>query len=309
MSTFSLLSRRSILGSALAGATTACMGTKSPLLTGSAMPERRSLTLTAPDGREIPVSDWQRAGTARETILFSHGALSAPWHYDRILRPVLDAGYRVLAPLHVDSSEHPRTKDFPGLTSWRCRIEDMRALIDHVGTRPFIAMGHSYGGLVATVLGGAAGVVPEGLQGPLMPRLANCVVAFSPPPPIPVMMTREGYGALAVPALIQTGTLDVPPGAPASTADAWKGHLAPFEAAKPGGNRYGLIIEGVNHYFGGAICDASQPGPMQLEGLDQANAVAGLFLDAFASGRPAQPALARLDARITEALPVRLLKR
>ncbi|MGF7153397.1 alpha/beta fold hydrolase [Novosphingobium gossypii] len=308
MSTLPLLSRRSILAGALIGATGACMGTRGPLA-APAMPQRRSFTLTSPEGRDIVVSEWQRAGTARGTIVFSHGALSAPWHYDRILQPVLDAGYRVLAPLHVDSTEHPRTADFKGLASWRCRIEDMRALVDHIGATPFVAMGHSYGGLVATVLGGAAGVRPEGLQGPLVPRLATSVVAFSPPAPIPVMMTREGYGALAVPALIQTGTLDVPPGTAADKADIWKGHLAPFEAAKPGGHRYALVLEGVNHYFGGAICDASQPGPMQLDALERANAVAGLFLNAFASGNAVRPALVRLDARLTDALPVRLLTR
>jgi hypothetical protein len=142
-----------------------------------------------------------------------------------------------------------------------------------------------------------------------MPRLATCVVAFSPPAPIPVMMTAEGYGALAVPALIQTGTHDLPPGQENGDPDAWRGHLAPFDAARPGGHRYGLVLQDVNHYFGGAICDFGKPGPMQLEALGHANAVAGLFLDAFATGKPRAAALARLDAGVTDALPTRLLRR
>ena len=308
MATLSHPSRRMFLAGALQGLTMAC-ATSRRVPGGAAMPPPRRVALAGPGGRAIAVSDWRPAGRTSGTVLFSHGALSAPWRYDRILQPVLAAGYRVLAPLHVDSTDHPRTAEFKGLASWRCRIEDMRALIVSIGDAPFVAMGHSYGGLIATVLGGAAGVVPDGLDGPLLPRLATSTLAFSPPAPIPVMMTREGYGALAVPALIQTGTLDVPPGTPAGSVDAWKGHLTPFEAAPPSGHRYALVLEGVDHYFGGAICDANQPGPMQLDGIARANAVAGLFLDAFATGETDAAALARLDAGLTDALPTRLVRR
>lgn len=303
------LSRRTLLASALLGATAACAGGASRSVVAAPMPDRRTFDLTGPGERTISISEWAGTSGKRGTILFSHGALSAPWFYDRILQPLLASGYRVLAPLHVDSAQHPHTAEYKGLASWRCRIEDMRTLIAHIGDTPFIAMGHSYGGLIATVLGGAAGVIPEGMEGPLMPRLATSVVAFSPPPMIPVMMTAEGYGALAVPALIQTGTIDLLPGMTPSDAEGWRAHLAAFDAAKPGGHRYGLVLEGVNHYFGGAICDFSQPGSMQLDGLSHANAVARLFLDAFASGKANAKALARLDAGITDALPIRLMRR
>lgn len=301
------ISRRNLLAGALAASLSGCAA--NALHQPPAPPRRRSMTMAAPDGRTIAISVLEPSGLSLGTVLFSHGALSAPEYYERILNPIVSAGYRVLAPLHVDSALHPRTRDYPGLASWRCRIEDMRALVDHLDGAPFVAMGHSYGGLIATVLGGAAGMTPEGLRQPLVPRLASSVIAFSPPAPIPVMMTAEGYGALAVPALIQTGTRDVPPGADAAD-DAWKGHLAPFDAARPGGDRYGLVLEGVDHYFGGAICDFTKPGPMQRDALDRAIAIAALFLNAHGpvAGRRAA-AKRRLDARITGALPTRLERR
>lgn len=264
-------------------------------------PPRRQQTLRTPAGRAVAITEWKPEGRARGTILFSHGAGSAPWHYDLIVLPWVDAGWRVVAPLHVDSREHPQTAQFPGLASWKARIEDMRLLVAGMKGKPFVAAGHSYGGLVALTLGGSQPVPPEGLDLPLVPALAQAVIAFSPPAPVPVLVTAEGYGALKVPALIQTGTRDVIPGGP---DDGWKGHLAPFDAAPAGGQRYGLVLEGADHYFGGTICDMSRPGPPQLAQIDLANRYAGLFLAAFGSGD--STALNALNQRVTDRYPAAL---
>jgi predicted alpha/beta-hydrolase family hydrolase len=292
--------RRGLIGGA--GAIAALIAA-APALAAARKPAGRQLR--APGGRVVQVTEWRPAGKARGTILFSHGAGSAPWHYDLIVLPWVDAGWRVVAPLHVDSREHPDTASFQGLTSWKARIEDMRLLVAEQGGRPFVAAGHSYGGLVALTLGGAAPVVPEGLALPLVPRLAQAVIAFSPPAPVPVLVTEAGYGALAVPALVQTGTRDVLPGG--LSGDGWKGHLAPFAAAAPGGNRYGLVLDGADHYFGGAICDPQRPGPPQLAQIDLANRYAGLFLAGFGANDAA--ARAALDARVSAVLPTMLEKK
>ncbi|AXB79964.1 lysophospholipase [Novosphingobium sp. P6W] len=297
------LSRRSLLAG--------CSAAAVMLVAGRALAGPASassvIEIETAEGRAVSVTEWRPAGKLRGTILFSHGAASAPKYYGLIVSPWVAAGWRVLAPLHVDSLEHPQTAQFKGLASWKARIEDMRALVGHIGDAPFVAAGHSYGGLVATMMGGAQPVLPEGLQLPLVPRLATAVIAFSPPPVIPVLVTEQGYGALAVPALIQTGTLDILPGMTAETADGWKAHLTPFEAAAPGGQRYGLVLEGANHYFGGAICDPGQPGPQQLAPLELANQRAGLFLEGYGAG--SAKARRRLDALVTDALPARLMKR
>ncbi len=293
------INRRGLLvgaGALVASARLGAMGTR-PV-------GERQFTLTGPGGREIRVSEWKPRGQAKALVLFSHGAASSPRFYEVIFAAWLAAGFRILAPLHVDSIEHPRTKDYPGLASWKARLEDMRVLSAHVGKRPWIAAGHSYGGLVALTMGGAAAIPPEGWSGPLRDANARAVVAFSPPAPIPVLCTAEGYGKLAVPALVQTGTADLLPG---MTGDGWRGHLAPYEAAVPGGNRYGLVLEGVDHYFGGAICRYDLPGPKQLDRLADATRISTLFVDAY--GRGDKGAVRRLDALVSDVLPVRLLRK
>lgn len=293
------IDRRGLLvgaGALVASARLGAMGTR-PVA-------ERQFTLTGPGGREIRVSEWKPRGQAKALVLFSHGAASSPRFYEAIFGPWLAAGFHILAPLHVDSIEHPRTKDFPGLASWKARLEDMRVLSAHVGKRPWIAAGHSYGGLVALTMGGAAAIPPEGWSGPLRDANARAVVAFSPPAPIPVLCTAEGYGKVAVPALVQTGTADLLPG---MTGEGWRGHLVPYEAAAPGGNRYGLVLEGVDHYFGGAICRYDLPGPKQLDRLADATRISTLFVDAY--GRGDRGAVRRLDALVSDVLPVRLLRK
>lgn len=293
------IDRRGLLvgaGALVASARLGAMGTR-PVA-------ERQFTLTGPGGREIRVSEWKPRGQAKALVLFSHGAASSPRFYEAIFGPWLAAGFHILAPLHVDSIEHPRTKDFPGLASWKARLEDMRLLSAHVGKRPWIAAGHSYGGLVALTMGGAAAIPPEGWSGPLRDANARAVVAFSPPAPIPVLCTAEGYGKVAVPALVQTGTADLLPG---MTGEGWRGHLVPYEAAAPGGNRYGLVLEGVDHYFGGAICRYDLPGPKQLDRLADATRISTLFVDAY--GRGDKGAVRRLDALVSDVLPVRLLRK
>ena len=291
-----LLSRRL----ALAGAGALSLSCGIPV--GAAAP----LRITTQTGRAVEVTEWLPRGRPVGQILFSHGAGSAPWFYDALLGPMVAAGWHVLAPLHVDSRLHPDFAKFPGLASWRARLEDFAALTDHIGHRPYVAVGHSYGALTALVLGGAQSVPPPGWSGPQTDGQARAVVAFSPPAAIPMLITIDGYAKLAVPALIETGTGDIVPGM-AEGGEGWKVHLDAYTAAAPGGHRYGLVLEGVNHYFGGLICDPKQPGPPQVAGMGDANRIAGLFLRGF--GQSDGAAQAQLDAAVTGQLPVRLLSK
>ena len=293
------LSRRALIGSAAAlGA-----GAALPVLAAQA-PD--GFDIEAAGGRKVSITQWRPAHPGG-TILFSHGAASSPRFYEAMIGPMVAAGWHVLAPLHVDSREHPDTAKFTGLASWKARLEDFAALTAHIGHRSYVAVGHSYGGLTALVLGGAQSVAPQGWSGPQSDGKAKAVIAFSPPAAIPVLITREGYGKLSVPALVQTGTLDLVPGMTATDSDGWKVHLDAYEAAAPGGHRYGLVLSDVSHYFGGLICDYAQKGPPAVQGLKDANRIAGLFLGAY--GRGDKRALAKLDGAVSPDLPVRLMKK
>jgi pimeloyl-ACP methyl ester carboxylesterase len=287
-----MTTRRSILTGALAVAATA-MGPP-PLLIGRAQADvpapaqqsgatrtlRTDSTIKSADGREVRISQWSAWGQRRGTVLFSHGALSAPEKYERVIGPWNAAGFEVRAPLHVDSIDHPDHARYGMLDSWRARLQDMQALANLLDVPSFVAAGHSYGALVALTLGGAAAEVPIGLAAPLRDPRASAVVAFSPPGPTAGLVTSQGYGALAVPAFIQTGDRDVPYG---SKEGRWQVHLAAYDAARPG-DKFALVLEGVDHYFGGLICNFDVPGPTQDAQLGAAVALSSLFIDAFAAG-------------------------
>lgn len=257
-------------------------------------------TLTAPDARTIAVTRWQPA-RRRGTILFSHGALSSPAKYDLFIKPWVSAGYEVWAPLHVDSTDHPDRAAFDGREGWRARMEDMHLLADHVGATSYVAAGHSYGALVALTLAGASPETPPRWTGPLSDHRVRAAVAFSPPAAMPGLIATGGYAGIRVPALIQTGTMDIPYAPPGTTADpaSWRRHLAAYEEPAAGGHRYALVLAGVDHYFGGAICNFARPGPPQIEAAGRAAGIAGLFIDAY--GRADRKARRRLDAMLAQA--------
>lgn len=252
-------------------------------------------------GRVAIVWYWRARVERVGALAFSHGNASSPAYYDALITPWLAAGYDVWAPLHVDSPDHPDTAAFPGLATWRARIEDMRAVSVQIGA-PHGVAGHSYGALTALAMGGAEGDLPEGVAGPLRDPTARCILAFSPPPPIPGLISPPGYAALAVPALIQTGTADLMPGWPEPD---WRVHLPAYDLAAPGGDRYLLVLDRVDHDFGGAICEPAAAKTPQRGELDAALRVSRLFLDAY--GPHARPgARAALDACLSPDFPVRL---
>ncbi|MFO1426412.1 MAG: hypothetical protein U1F11_05455 [Steroidobacteraceae bacterium] len=238
------------------------------------------IVLRTADGRNSTVTVWRTARRRRGTLLFSHGAASAPYKYTRLVEPWVAAGYDVHAPLHPDSTDHPDTARFKGFTTWAARIEDMRALAASIPDEHYVATGHSYGAMTALVLGGAEAMQPQGVSGPLRDPRVIASVAFSPPAPIPGFIEARGYATLAVPAFVQSGDRDVMPGI--AGAD-WKGHLTAWEAAAASGDRYALVLAGVDHYFGGLICESDKPGPPQAAQLRSAIALSTLFIEAYGS--------------------------
>ena len=189
----------------------------------AAIGTRSDSMIKAEEGREVHVSSWPAVGKRRGVILFSHGAMSAPEKYERVIGPWNAAGFEVHAPLHVDSTDHPDHAKYGMLDSWRARLQDMHALADSYGSSSYVAAGHSYGGLVALTLGGVSAEVPPGMKTPLRDSRASVVVACSPPGLTPGLVTSAGFATLAVPAFVQTGDHDVPYN---SKDGRWEGHLA-----------------------------------------------------------------------------------
>lgn len=237
--------------------------------------------IAATPTRDVEVTRWSATGKRVGTIAFSPGFGSSPRFYPDFVQAWAGAGYDVIAPLHVDSRDYPNPGALAGAAGWAARIEDMRAVARMIDG-PYVAAGHSFGALNALVLGGAGAVVPPGVQAPLADSRVLGVLAFSPPPPLQSLIPEAGYTLLAAPALVQTGTRDVLP-SPTVDPESWRGHFTAFAKSPMTGNHYGLILTGVDHYFGGLICDPTRKGPDQRAALTLATQASLAFLARYAA--------------------------
>ncbi|MBI1682978.1 alpha/beta hydrolase [Caulobacter hibisci] len=216
--------------------------------------------------RTVGLAVARPVGPPKAAIAFSHGAFSAPGKYAALLEGWAAAGLLVAAPLHVDSTDHPQRSDYDQGAVWRTRLEDQAATLDWLagqGAFGLAAAGHSFGALLALAAGGASVLAPPGA--PTLDARVKAVVALSPPPATPPLISAEGFATTSAPLLVQTGDADVLPG----FVDDWRQRLIAFEAPSPG-DRHAIVLPGVDHYFGGLICRPELPGPAQAEGLAQA---------------------------------------
>ncbi len=199
-------------------------------------------------------------------IAFSHGAYATPGRYNAMLEPLAGAGFIVMAPMHVDSEEYPRAQGAPERPghpiTWATRNEDYalaldppEVVLDALKVRGIamdkertIALGHSYGALIAQLRGGAIAFEPDGSRVDRSNPEIDAVVGWSPPGAMPGFMANEGWSTLIAPSLTITGTADILPG----FIDDWKVHKASYDYA-PEGARALWVGEGIDHYFGGAF--------------------------------------------------------
>ncbi len=240
--------------------------------------EARHVPIPAPDGRTIDFSVWT-AADERGVIVFSPGFNSTPAASHRLLSAWVAPGYTVVAPLHVDSLQHPQHADYDNRAAFATRIMDMAVArgfvrVAHPG-KPIIAAGHSFGSLISFIEGGA--VTAAGAQGD---SELKGVIALSSAGSIPGLVTPSTWDGLDVPLLLITGDRDLVPG---FVAD-WRDHRRAFDAS-PAGDKTLLIFEGADHELVGNADDADFA--LLVEATEA-------FLDAYATGDA--EALARLNA-------------
>ena len=259
-----------------------------------------SLTITAPDGRAVPLTILapEKPGIY-PLIAFSHGAFAAPARYRAMLAPLAGAGYIVLAPMHIDSEDFGNEAPPSHPETWRTRNADMAlalappaevtARLEQEGlaidASRVVAMGHSYGALIAQLPGGALASEPDGSTKDRRNRQVDAVVAWSPPGPMPGLIAAQGWASLVAPSLTITGTADVLPG----FIDDWRMHKASFDNA-PGDVRELWVGEGVDHYFGGMFGREKAAPEASRRLLDRALAVTLDFIER-STGAPAPCAL------------------
>jgi len=229
--------------------------------------QRFTLPVTASEGRKVEVTVFAPAQPGTYPLVaFSHGAFAAPDRYTKMLEPLAGAGFIILAPMHIDSEDYPRADGEPArppqALTWSTRNEDyalamsppeavVGALDDKgltINADRLIALGHSYGALIAQMPGGAVAMEPDGSQVSRLNNQVDVVIGWSPPGPMPGFMLNEGWSTLTAPSLTLTGTADILPG----FVDDWKAHAASYTHA-PAGKRALWVGDGIDHYFGGVF--------------------------------------------------------
>ncbi len=265
-------------------------------------------------GRTIPVRVWLPAAAgALPVILVSHGlggSREGPAYLPRHWR---FRGYAVVCLQHPGSDEAvwrdlPFAERLPALTAAAnlentlARYADVRAVLDALGTWTAEAghpcagrfdlahvgmTGHSFGAVTSQ---GVAGQAIRGGRRPFTLEAIDAALLMSPSPP------RAGdaaaaFGAVSIPWMIMTGTLD---GSPiGSTTPAARREV--YEAL-PAGGKYELVLFEAEHQ---AFGDRPLPGSTRPRDPNHHRAILALstaFWDATLRGDEAAKAWLESDA-------------
>ncbi|CAN5494250.1 alpha/beta hydrolase [soil metagenome] len=264
-----ILDRRGLLA---AGALLALATAVPSWARASVSPEVIDLTVSAKRSTKLCI--W-RPRKVRGVAIFSTGQGSWPERYAPLLIDLLTKnGFAVLSPVHVDSMHYPDREAFTAQQGFFERVADMRATSAQAAAlfpgKPVIAVGHSYGSLIALGLGGALDFVH------MRDESVKAVLCFSSPGKIPGLVRPGAFATLAVPTLLVTGTNDTVPTFVSDPAD----HLFPIESAPPGA-RYALVVGGADHVLVATPNSFAHARPLVTD-----------FVEAYGLGD--RPALARL---------------
>lgn len=209
----------------------------------------------------------------RGVVLLSTGHGAWPERYDAAASAWRDAGFAVIAPVHVDSMHYPDRANFTMPASFMERIVDQRAASAYAARtwpgKPVVAAGHSFGTLIALCLGGGLNHIA-----PFRDPSVKAVLGFSSPGRIPGLVTPTAYAADALPMMIVTGDADVVPG----FVSDWHDHLFPVQSA-PAGDKFAVTYRGGTHDLigkaegpGHAAAIANSVTFLQAYGLNDARA-------------------------------------
>jgi dienelactone hydrolase len=239
------------------------------------------ISLPAPDGRSIDVNVWT-APDERGVVVYSHGFNGSPNAYHRILSEWAAHGYTVMAPLHVDSLQHPEHDKYDNRQAFSTRLMDLAVVRGYARMshpdKPMIAAGHSFGSLTSLIEGGAVTIA-----GPLGDPEIKGVIAFSTAGDLPNLVQPTTWAGLKGPLLLVTGDHDLVPGYVADPAD----HRHPYELS-PAGDKTLMTFAGGDHQLVGKADDADFA--VIVEATEA-------FLDAFAlNDATAKARLAALPA-------------
>lgn len=283
------------------------------LLTGPASKNGNTIraTFTAPDGHSYSSEIFHPEKSGQyPLIIFSHGNFASPDRYHKLLKPIAAAGYIIIAPTHLDAEILALDPKPIPERIWETRNRE----VAHLGSIPnalserleqngitidrnlTVAMGHSYGALIAQLAAGAIASDPDGARPNRKLAGIDALIAFSPPGPLPKTIDAAGWSSIDVPSLTVTGTADILPG----FIDDWRLHKAGYDAT-PEGARWLWVGTGIDHYFGGSF-GREKPVALKTQKLfDHAVGTTIRFLDwTLKNGSSSTPLATLADVELTK---------
>ena len=234
----------------------------------TAVPRVAALTVTASDGRSVPLRVWGVPGApARRLVVFSHGAGGDAPTYDFLGQQWATAGFVAVFPTHQDSlramvnagqtvaqAVRQLQRMVADPSSWRHRIADVVAARDSatrgtlggfaVDCAACAAAGHSLGAWTAML---ATGVTPVVAGAPLVladPAFTS-VLLLSAQGVGQWGLTESSFAGLKVPTMAMSGTLDrsQTPGA----SQTYEQKLDVAELSPPG-EKWAVVVVDATHF-------------------------------------------------------------
>jgi len=255
---------------------------------------------------------WPEGPGPHPLIVFSHGSLCSAVAYDPLTRYWAARGYVVIVPLHLDALESPPAEGPPDLGKLlSSRIRDMSFVLDAladieaaasgsgtIDTQRIAAAGHSFGALTALIKTGLDLRPGEYQFNDATADARFCAsLSMSGVGPLPPL-ADNAFAHVQGPMLVTGGTLDEG-NVGAGPVFPWEWRMSAYSLASDG-DKYSLVLDNADHYFGGLIARNDRGGAEDHEGVAIMAAVTTTFMDAYV--RNEQAALSWLQEADLNAL-------
>ena len=264
-------------------------------------------------GHPLPMKlrvTWPSGDGPFPLVVFSQGALCPKNMYANITDHWTSHGYVTIAPLHLDSQSVGLTmKELgsEGLLMQRIAdlshvlnvLDEIISLIPQLSLKSIdqdniAAAGHSFGGQVALALVGLTLVDLKTSQelDASDPRFDAAVVLSGVGPMSNI--GKSAFDKLRLPVYSSGGTNDL--GATGrGPVHPWQWRMSAYYKS-PVGDKFGVILNEGDHYYGGLICRQTAGGKPDYEGLSIIRGTSLAFLDAYLKAdKVAQSFLSDID--------------
>lgn len=227
-------------------------------------------------------------------VVFSQGALCPKNMYASVTDHWTSHGYVTIAPLHLDSESNGfGFRDLAGQDLVKERVADMSFVLDSlddieaaipglagkIDRDRIAASGHSFGGQIAMAMTGlevADTATGEPFQA--ADERFDVAVVLSGVGPMPTIV-EGAFARYEGPVYSSGGTKDL--GATGrGPIHPWPWRMAAYFDTPPG-DKYGVVLDEGDHYYGGLICRETAGGAVDHEGLSVIRGTSTAFLDAY----------------------------